>query len=229
MHTREVAMHVPRFNAMEDTAVRRLVAEVGAAELVTVGADGYPAATLLPVIWEDDRLVFHMARANPHWRSIEPGAAALAVVTGPQAYVSPAWYPSKDEHGRVVPTWNYTAVHFTGRAEVHDDSTWLRDAVTRLTTIHEQDRDQPWSIDDAPDRYIEKQLGAIVGIAFAVERVEGKTKLSQNRSEEDRAGVIDGLEREGSGRERHVAAAMRQLSKPVSPGDPTTPGEGAQA
>src|SRR5680860_1095081 len=118
-------MYVPRFNAMDDAEVHRLVAAVGSAELVTVGPEGYPAATLLPVVWEEERLILHMARANPHWKSIEPGAPALAIVTGPQAYVSPAWYPSKDEHGRVVPTWNYTAVHFTGRVEVHEDADWL--------------------------------------------------------------------------------------------------------
>jgi transcriptional regulator len=149
-----------------------------------------------------------MARANPHWKSIDPGAPALAVVTGPQAYVSPAWYPSKDEHGRVVPTWNYTAVHFTGRVEVHQDAGWLLDAVTHLTTLNEQRRDGPWSVADAPERYIEKQLRAIVGVEFAVEKVEGKAKLSQNRSEEDHAGVMDGLRREGGGREHEVADLM---------------------
>jgi len=134
-------MYVPHFNTMEEPGVRGLVAATGSAELITVDADGYPQSTLLPVIWDDDRLILHMARANPHWKAIDPGAKALAVVTGPQAYVSPAWYPSKDEHGRVVPTWNYTAVHFTGRVEVHQDADWLLDAVTHLTTLHEQRRD----------------------------------------------------------------------------------------
>jgi transcriptional regulator len=197
---------------MEDAGeIRRLVTAVGSAQLVTVGDDGYPAATLLPVLWDDDRLVFHMARANPHWRSIRPGAPALAVVTGPEAYVSAAWYPSKAEHGRVVPTWNYSAVHFTGRAEVHDDVDWLLEAVTRLTDHHEQPRQEPWGVGDAPSRYIEKQLRAIVGVEFAIEQIEGKAKLSQNRDDADFAGVVAGLRREGAAREHQVADAMEAL------------------
>jgi transcriptional regulator len=208
-------VYVPRFNAMEDGGeIRRLVAAVGSAQLVTVSDNGYPAATLLPVLWDDDRLVFHMARANPHWRSIRPGAPALAVVTGAEAYVSAAWYPSKAEHGRVVPTWNYSAVHFTGRAEVHDDADWLLDAVTRLTDRHEQGRDEPWGVGDAPIRYIEKQLRAIVGVEFAIEQVEGKAKLSQNRDDADFAGVVAGLRREGAAREHRVADAMEALRRP---------------
>lgn len=207
-------MYVPHFNTMGEPELHQLVAAVGSAELVTVGADGYPAATLLPVIWDDERLVFHLARANPHWRSIEPGAPALAVVTGPQAYVSPAWYPSKEEHGRVVPTWNYTAVHFTGRVEVHEDEAWLRTAVTALTQLHEGKREQPWSVDDAPARYLQKQLGAIVGIELTIETIEGKAKLSQNRSDADRAGVVEGLRREGGTREQEVADLM--LDPPLS-------------
>jgi transcriptional regulator len=212
-----MTMYVPRFNAMaSDEELHRLVAAVGAAELVTVGADGYPTATLLPVVWDGDRLVLHMARANPHWRSIQPASPALAVVAGPQAYVSPAWYASKQEHGRVVPTWNYTGVHLTGRAQVHDDPEWVRDAVTRLTDLHEQRRDLPWSVTDAPERYVEKQLRAIVGIELSIERVEGKSKLSQNRSAEDRAGVVRGLREEGGRREEDVADLMQTAVEPYA-------------
>jgi transcriptional regulator len=196
--------------------IRRLVLSVGSAQLITVGEDGYPAATLLPLLWDGERLVFHMARANPHWRSISPGAPALAVVTAAEAYVSPAWYASKTEHGRVVPTWNYSAVHFTGRATVHDDPAWLLDAVTRLTDRHEQDRAEPWEVGDAPETYVEKQLRAIVGIDFAVEQVEGKAKLSQNRDDADVAGVVAGLRREGGAREHQVADAMAAL-RPADP------------
>ena len=202
-------MYVPRFNAMDDAdEIRRLVTAVGSAQLITVDDDGYPAATLLPVLWDADRLIFHMARANEHWRGIRPGALALAVVTGPDAYVSAAWYPSKAEHGRVVPTWNYSAVQFTGRLQVHDDPSWLRDAVTRLTEAHEAGRPEPWAVTDAPEPYVEKQLKAIVGIEFAVEHVVGKAKLSQNRDDADHAGVVAGLRREGGRREHEVADAM---------------------
>lgn len=203
-------MYVPRFNAMPDAELPALVAAAGTAELVTVGPDGYPAATLLPVIWDGDRLLFHLARANPQWRAIRSGSPALAVVTGPQAYVSPAWYASKQEHGRVVPTWNYTAVHFTGRVEVRQDEAWLREAVTQLTNLHEAARPEPWSVTDAPGPYVEKQLRAIVGVELAIEKVEGKAKLSQNRSSSDRAGVVEGLDREGDASSRDVARLMER-------------------
>jgi transcriptional regulator len=202
-------MYVPRFNAMDDPdEIRDLVGAIGSAELVTVGVGGFPSATLLPVIWDGERLVFHMARANPHWTTIEAGSPALAIVTGPQAYISPGWYRSKAEHGRVVPTWNYSAVHFTGRVQTHEDSGWLRDAVTRLTDLHERHRERPWSVADAPETYIEKQLRAIVGIEMTIDKVEGKAKLSQNRSVEDRTGVIEGLRREGGSRERELSRSM---------------------
>ncbi len=206
-------MYVPHFNALEEAdELRALVAAVGSAHLVTVGADGYPLATLLPIIWDGERLVFHMARANPHWREIEPDSPALAVVTGPEAYVSPAWYASKEEHGRVVPTWNYSAVEFTGRVDVHEDAGWLREAVTSLTDLHEEPRSQRWSVTDAPATYVEKQLRAIVGVEMRIESVQGKSKLSQNKSEEDRAGVVRGLRSEGGGREHDVADAMEKLA-----------------
>lgn len=212
---------MPRFNALDDAdEIRRLVTSVGSAQLVTIGPDGYPAATLLPVLWDDDRLVLHMARANEHWRAIEPGAPALAVVTGPEAYVSPGWYASKAEHGRVVPTWNYSAVQFTGRVDVHTDHAWVLDAVTRLTDAHERGRSDSWSVDDAPAQYVEKQLRAIVGIEFAIERVEAKAKLSQNRDDADFAGVVAGLRREGAGREHAVADSMAALRPSTADGRP---------
>ena len=194
-------MYVPHFNAMDDEAeIRRLVGIVATAQLVTVGADGYPRATLLPVMWHGDRVIAHMARANEHWREIPAGAPALLVCSGADAYVSPSWYASKQEHGKVVPTWNYSAVHLSGRATVHDDPHWVRAAVTELTAEHEHAREHPWSVTDAPEKYLEGQLRAIVGIEFAVERVEGKAKLSQNRSEADRTGVIAGLRAEPADR-----------------------------
>lgn len=201
-------MYVPMFNAITDDDARALVREVGSAELVTVGPDGFPLATLLPVLWHDDRLVAHMARGNPQWRSIEPGMPGLAIVEGPQAYVSPSWYASKTEDGRVVPTWNYSAVHLRGRVTVHDDPDWLRDLLTRLTDAHEAHRAQPWAVTDAPEAFVTKQLRAIVGIELVVERVEGKAKLSQNRSDADRAGVVAGLRQDGGSGTAAVADAM---------------------
>ncbi len=207
-------MYVPRFNALDDAAaIRAMVTGIGSAELVTVGEDGYPLATRLPVVWDGDRLVFHIARANPHWRSVpvEESVAALAVVTDAEAYVSPGWYATKAEHGRVVPTWNYSAVQITGRLRRVEDPAWLREAVTMLTDQHEAARAERWAVTDAPATYVDKQLRAIVGLELAIERVEGKAKLSQNRSEEDRAGVVRGLRAEGAARESVMADQMERL------------------
>ena len=204
-------MYVPSFNAVEDEAeVRAMVAAVGAAELITTGADGYPLATLLPIMWHGDVVIAHMARANPQWRQIADDAPALLICSGPQAYISPTWYAAKAEHGRVVPTWNYTSVHLTGTVRVHDDVEWLRSAVTELTGTHESGRSPSWAVTDAPVDYIEGQLRGIVGVEFAVQRVEGKAKLSQNRSEADRLGVIEGLRADATPDAAEIAAAMER-------------------
>ena len=196
-------MYVPHHFEMPDVA--GFLAAHPAALLVTSGADGYPQATLMPYLLDGDRVLMHMARANDHWRHVSSDSPALAVVQGPQAYVSPSWYASKARHGRVVPTWNYSAVHLSGRVTVRDDVEWLRQLVTRLTDLHEQDRPEPWAVTDAPARYVDGQLRAIVGIELVVEKVEAKAKLSQNRDAEDRAGVLSGLQASAP----EVAAAMR--------------------
>lgn len=190
-------LYVPRFNVMDPDDVRPFVARVGTAQLVTVGEDGTPDATFLPVLWEDDRLVGHLARANAHWRRIVEGSPALAIVTGPDTYVSPSWYATKAEHGRVVPTWNYSVVHLRGAVTVHDDPEWVRGLVTRLTDHHERPRAEPWAVTDAPADYVDKNLRPIVGVELVVASVEAKAKLSQNRSDEDRAGVAAGLVADG--------------------------------
>ncbi len=202
-------MYVPPFNAVTDDAeIRSLVEAIGTAEFITTGADGYPLATLLPVLWIGDTVIAHLARANPHWQQVPDDSPALLVCSGPQAYVSPSWYAAKIEHGRVVPTWNYSSVHLTGRARVHQDPEWLRQAVTDLTHRHEDQRSVPWAVTDAPQAYIDGQLKGIVGLEVTVERVEAKAKLSQNRSEADRAGVVAGLRAEAGAEGQRVADAM---------------------
>ncbi len=217
-------MYVPHFNALEGVPeIQALVSGVGSAQLVTTGPDGYPLASLLPVIWEPagsdtgGRLVMHMAKANQHWKAIQPGTPALATVTGPEAYVSPAWYATKAEHGKVVPTWNYSAVHFTGRVTVIHDADWLREAVSWLTDQHEAGREtaghEAWSVDDAPDTYVTGQLRAIVGIQVEVEKVEAKAKFSQNRSDQDRSGVVAGLRSEQPGSARGEAQVADRMAE----------------
>ena len=193
----DAQLYVPRFNVMDLDDVRPFVEAVATAQLVTVGEDGAPDATFLPVLWEGDRLVGHLARANRHWRRMVDGSPALAIVTGPDTYVSPSWYASKAEHGKVVPTWNYSVVHLRGAVVVHDAPEWVRSLVTRLTDRHEADRAERWRVTDAPSDYVDRNLRPIVGVEILVESVEAKAKLSQNRSDEDRAGVAAGLAADG--------------------------------
>ncbi len=193
-------MYLPSHFAGPDLAeVAGFVDQAGAADLVTFDG-GKPVASLIPVLWDHDenangngRLLGHLALANPQWRSVGPGTVALAIVHGPQAYISPSWYPATARHGRVVPTWNYVVVHLTGPLTVHRDPDWLRAVVTRLTRKYEDGRAQPWAVGDAPPAYVEGQLRAIVGVELTVATVEAKHKLSQNRDTADRAGVVAGL------------------------------------
>ncbi len=202
-------MYTPSFNRIDDEEqIRRFVAAARSAEFVTVDPDGLPVATLLPIMWDGGVVLAHMARANPQWKTIKPDIPALLICSGPEAYISPSWYAAKAEHGRVVPTWNYSAVHLSGTVRVHEDRDWLRAVVTRLTGVHEDGRNEPWQPSDAPERYIEGQLAGIVGLEITITRVEGKAKLSQNRSEDDRRGVVAGLLAEEHYEAAEVAAAM---------------------
>ena len=193
-------MYVPGHFAADEAVVTELLRNHGAADLVTVTPQGL-AATLLPFVYEPSigslgALHGHLARNNDQWKLPVTGEA-LVIVRGPDAYITPGWYASKTEHGRVVPTWNYVTAHVYGRLVVHDDPTWTEDLVRRLTAKHEAYRDQPWSVDDAPRAFIEGQLRAIVGIELEITRIEAKAKLSQNRPATDVDGVITGLRERG--------------------------------
>ena len=167
---------MPQANAMADPDITAFLGAHAAAHLVTVGPDGLPDSTLLPVIVDGDRVIGHLARANDHWTRIAPGSPGLVVVSGADAYVSPGWYASKAEHGRVVPTWNYTEVQLRGAVTVRDDPDWVLDVVIRLTERHESERERPWAVSDAPAKYVRGQLRAIVGIEVVVESVDGKAR-----------------------------------------------------
>ena len=190
-------MYTPAQFYIEDLpAIHAAMRTTRLANLVTGGPGGL-VATPLPMLLDAEEgefgtLYAHVARANPQWRT-GAGQEALVIFDGPDAYVSPSWYPSKQEHGKVVPTWNYVAVHAYGPAEFTEDPVQLLHLVTRLTERHEGGRAQPWSVDDAPPRFIEAQLRGIVGVRLPITRLEGKQKLSQNRSPEDKAGVKAGL------------------------------------
>jgi len=205
-------MYVPRHFAASDEDIRKLLAGHGAADLVTVTEHGL-LATFLPFLYDADRgvngaLLGHVARNNDQWRQPALGEA-MVIVRGPDAYISPSWYPSKAEHGRVVPTWNYLTAHVYGELVVRDDVAWLEALVRRLTDRHEAGSAQPWSVDDAPPRFIAGQLRAIVGVELVINRIEAKLKLSQNRPEADIDGVIKGLTSRGDQAGADAVSAAR--------------------
>lgn len=177
--------------------------------LVTHGPAGL-IANPIPFLLDPERgdngtLVAHMARANPQWREADNAREALVVFQDVDSYITPAWYETKRETGKVVPTWNYAAVHAYGPMRAIEDPAWLRDQVTRLTGRHEASRETPWQVTDAPENFIAMQLRAIVGIEIPIARMEGKWKVSQNRSEADRAGVVEGLREAGDDASRRMA------------------------
>ncbi len=184
----------------------------GLAIVTSSGAQGLQASHL-PLLLEPGEGEFgtlygHFARANGHWRDLAAGAEALVVFSSADAYVHPGWYAAKAEHGKVVPTWNYIAVHAWGQAEVFDEPERLLELVSRLSERHEQGRPQPWAVSDAPRDYIDSMLRAIVGFALPIRRLEGKWKLSQNRSSNDQAGVRTGLATSNNPRDHELAARM---------------------
>lgn len=197
-------MYIPAHFAADDATVRELLTRHGAADLVTRTEDGL-LATMLPFAYDPEAgehgvLYGHVARNNDQWRKPALGES-LAIVRGPDAYISPSWYAAKAEHGRVVPTWNYVTAHVYGRLVVHDDPEWVEGVVRRLTVKHEGAKGEPvWSVDDAPRQYIEGQLRAIVGLELQITRIEAKAKLSQNRPAADVEGVIAGLSARGDDR-----------------------------
>jgi transcriptional regulator len=168
--------------------------------LISAGPGGLMANAVPFTAYPDEAggvLRVHVARANPQWKELAGMAECLVVFSGPHAYISPSWYPSKVENHRTVPTWNYATVHIWGRPTLHEDAAWLRRQIADLTTAHEGNRPQPWKISDAPADFVAAQLKAIVGIEIAITRIEAKWKMSQNRSEADRRGVAAGLQVEG--------------------------------
>jgi transcriptional regulator len=189
--------------------------------LVTQDGSGELSANGVPFMLDADPaggpgiLRAHVARANPLWREASAGRDSLVVFQGPQAYVSPAWYPGKAEHGKVVPTWNYVMVQARGRLRAIEDAAWLRAFVGRLTDRHEAPRAAPWGVDDAPADYVQSILRAIVGLEIVLTSLTGKWKVTQNRPAADREGVARGLLDEAGGDE--ASALARQVRAPGSP------------
>jgi transcriptional regulator len=209
-------MYLPeKFAESRPEELFRLMREHPLGMLVTHTASGLEA-NHLPFLVDEDRgasgtLLAHVARANPVWREVGDGAEVLVVFRGAQGYISPNWYPSKQETHRHVPTWNYEIVHGHGRIHVRDDEKFVRGVVARLTRANEAGEPQPWKMTDAPEDYIVEQLGHIVGIEVELTRVEGKRKLSQNRDLRDFGSTVSALEERG--REDLASAMKRTLDK----------------
>lgn len=206
-------MYCPSAFRQDDLAtLHQQIQASGLALLSSAGEQGLQASHL-PLLLEPHEGEFgtlygHFARANPHWRDLATGTEALVVFSGADGYVHPGWYPAKAEHGKVVPTWNYIAVHAWGQAEVFDDPERLLRLLSRLSDRHEQERARPWAVSDAPRAYIDAMLRAIVGFALPIRRIEGKWKLSQNRSASDQAGVRAGLAESARASDRELAQQM---------------------
>jgi transcriptional regulator len=190
-------MYIPRVN-QEDRlpVIHRLMEDQPFASLITVGSGGL-FASHIPMVLEQNGamglLKGHLSRANTQWRDYSPAVEALAIFAGPQHYITPTWYPEKEETGKVVPTWNYVVVHAYGHLKVVEDSEWLMAHLEKLTRIHEDGSPVPWKVGDAPADYVASQVKGIVGLELTIDRLEGKWKVSQNRSEHDRIGVAKGL------------------------------------
>jgi len=197
----------PHFREDRIAVLHDAMRRIAFATLVTQGPDGIEA-NHLPLLLDAEAGILrgHVARANPVWQQLQSGAPALAIFLGPDAYISPNWYPAKAQTGKAVPTWNYLTVHARGTITVMQDGDWLRAHVAALSDTHEAGRPEPWAVTDAPPAYIDSLLRAIVGIEIAITSLEGKWKLSQNRAA-DVAGVSQALRQDGQ-------AAMADLMKP---------------
>ncbi len=201
----------PAFREDDPAILAQIMRTSRLSTLVTATPEGI-LATPLPFILDESEGEFgvlygHLAKANPQWKLPATGQA-LVIFTGADAYITPSWYASKREHGKVVPTWNYEAVHAYGPPEFFEDPARLHDAVTRLTNLHEGPREDRWAVTDAPDQFIQSQLKGIVGVRLPIERIEGKRKMSQNRPEADREGVVQGLGESQRETDRYVATLI---------------------
>ena len=204
----------PWFREDDVELIRAEIRKNNFGTIITVTPSGSPLASHVPMILDESKgekgtLYGHIARGNLQWRDSKAGGEGLAIFLGPDAYISPRWYETKKENGKVVPTWNYVTIHVRGPLTFFDDTTRLREVVTKLTSKHESGAADPWEVTDAPVDYIESQLKSIVGFEMTISRMDGKWKMSQNRPEADREGAIQGLiERSGTG-DVQVSEAMR--------------------
>ncbi len=206
----------PHFRETDVPALHAQILHSGLATLITVGADG-PIVSQLPMLLDPQAppygmLTGHLSKANPQWKDSDFGKPAIAMFMGPDAYVSPNWYPSKAEHGKAVPTWNYSLIYVRGTIETFAGADELRAHVTALTERFERGLADPWKVSDAPEDYLQRQFKGIVGLRLTIDAIEGKAKLSQNRTEADRDSVAAALGASERPNDRAVASLMKQRS-----------------
>jgi transcriptional regulator len=210
-------MYLPdQFREQDVSELRALMRARPFAALVSAGPAGLYASHLPTVLKQEGShgvIECHLARANPHCKELGEVGEALMIFQGAEGYITPNWYPTKADSGKVVPTWNYAVVHAYGRPEVEDDIEWLRRHVGELTAQQERSEAAPWAVTDAPERYIDVMLRGIVGFRFVITRLEGKWKMSQNREKEDAEGVVGGLGRRKQGDDLEVASIVADKLK----------------
>lgn len=211
-------MYVPtHFREDRLPVLHEAIRRFGFGTLVTHGPSGLEASHI-PLLLDDSQGPFgalygHLARPNPQWKGIGSGTPALAIFLGPNTYISPSWYPTKQETGKVVPTWNYLAIHAYGEVGTFDDPERMREHVTQLTRTHESARPAPWAVSDAPSEFIDSMLRGIVGVVIRITRLDGKWKMSQNRPGQDQASVLERLMGEGGPDQAAVADIIRNRLK----------------
>jgi transcriptional regulator len=213
-----IPMHRPDHFRVDDiTEMHALMRARPFAALVSAGAAGL-YGTHLPTVLKDEApygmIECHLARANPHWKDLAAGGEAMMIFQGPEGYITPNWYPTKAQTAKAVPTWNYAIVHAYGVPEVVNDKAWLLRHVTELSDQQERGGEAPWTVSDAPESYIDVMLRGIVGFRFAITRLEGKWKMSQNREPQDRAGVVEGLRARAHGDDLEIAETVARKMAP---------------
>jgi transcriptional regulator len=212
-------MYVPvHFKEDRIEVLHDAIRQYGFGTLVT-SSEQEMEASHLPMLIEPEPAPFgtllgHLARANPQWQRVKPGMQALAIFLGPNTYITPSWYQTKQETGKVVPTWNYLAIHAYGEIDFFHDPAELRAHVSKMTETHEAPRAAPWAVSDAPEAFVDQMLRAIVGFKLRITKLEGKWKMSQNRPAKDVTGVIEGLSREEGEGHQPVAEIVASRAKP---------------
>lgn len=211
-------MYTPKFNEIDDISIIKEHIHAHPFGSWSCIAEGEIVVNHIPFVYHDNRgeygtLAGHVSRANPIWKTCSREKESIVAFQGENAYISPSWYPSKHQHGKAVPTWNYTVVQVYGAPLIQDSRDWLLDHVTELTDRHEADKALPWRVGDAPDEYIEKLVGAIVGIEISITSITGKWKLGQNKPETDQIGMAAGLKSRNDGNSRALGELTERLLK----------------